>query len=319
MFYFLSDDYTFLKLAHGFNILFLNLYQKIQNMKDVIKEITPIAPEDLFIVLDHPDADFDYPVHYHPEYEINLVMNTYGKRIVGDSIEPFEDLDLVMTGPNLAHAWRGEVVKGNHVITIQFSDELLSMPIMSKRLFSNIKKLLVDSQRGICFSKKVQQNVKDKIINITRIQGFQTVLEFLSLLYELSISDRYALVSSRYDMQETILTSKSRRIEKVCNYMKNHFTEDITLADVAQLVGMSDSAFSHFFKGKTNSTFIDYLNNLRITYACQLLVDTSQTVAEICYHCGFNNMSNFIRMFKRKKAMTPNEYRTFISQMLIKY
>ena len=88
---------------------------------------------------------------------------------------------------------------------------------------------------------------------------------------------------------------------------------------MAELVGMSDSAFSHFFKSKTNTTFIDYVNSLRIAKACQLLSDTNQTVSEICYSSGFNNMSNFIRMFKKKKQYTPNEYRAFMSQILLKY
>ena len=118
-------------------------------MKDIQKEITPIAADDLFIVLNHPNAKFDYPVHYHPDYEINLVMDTYGSRIVGDSVEAFEALDLIMIGPNLPHAWKGEVVEGNHVITIQFSDKLLNFPILEKRLFNPIKQLLLESQRGI--------------------------------------------------------------------------------------------------------------------------------------------------------------------------
>lgn len=288
-------------------------------MKDVQKEIVPIVDEDLFIVLNHPDADFDYSVHYHPEYEINLVMNTHGERIVGDSVEPFNSLDLVMIGPNVAHKWCGKVVEGNHVITIQFSDQFMNLPILNKRLFAPVRKLLVDAQRGICFSQEAQLKLKDKIIELTRMQGFQTVLAFLSLLYELSISDRYTLISNRYDTKETVMSSKSRRIAKVCGYMEEHYSDNISLTDVATLIGMSDSAFSHFFKSKTNTTFIDYLNNLRIAQACQLLTETNQTVAEICYSCGFNNMSNFIRMFKKKKQYTPNEYRNFMSQILLKY
>lgn len=142
------------------------------------KEITPIAADDLFIVLNHPNAKFDYPVHYHPDYEINLVMDTYGSRIVGDSVEAFEALDLIMIGPNLPHAWKGEVVEGNHVITIQFSDKLLNFPILEKRLFNPIKQLLLESQRGIGFSRQTQLVMKDKIIKLTRMQGFHTVLEF---------------------------------------------------------------------------------------------------------------------------------------------
>ncbi len=288
-------------------------------MKDIQKEIIPIVDEDLFIVLNHPNAEFDYSVHYHPEYEINLVMNTYGERIVGDSIEVFKDIDLVMIGPNLSHKWCGKVVEGNHVITIQFSESFLYLPILNKRLFAPIKKLLNDSKQGVCFSRDAQLKIKDKIIELTRLQGFQTALTFFSLLYDLAISDRYTLVSNKYDTRDTVLASKSRRIAKVCSYVEAHFTESIVLSDVAELVGMSDSAFSHFFKSKTNTTFIDYVNSLRIAKACQLLSDTNQTVSEICYNSGFNNMSNFIRMFKKKKQYTPNEYRAFMSQILLKY
>ena len=132
-------------------------------LKDFQKEIIPIADEDLFVVLNHPNAKFDYPVHYHSEYEINLVMNTHGERVVGDSVRQFDELDLVMTGPNVLHAWRGEVVEGNHVITIQFTEGLNDFPIMKKRLFAPIKQLLSDAQHGLYFSKKSTEAIRDKI------------------------------------------------------------------------------------------------------------------------------------------------------------
>lgn len=161
--------------------------------------------------------------------------------------------------------------------------------------------------------------MKDKILKLTKMQGFHTVLEFFSILYELSIADRRILVSNQYDTKDTVRTSKSRRIAKVCEYIEENIEEPIRLGDVAQLVSMSESAFSHFFKKKTNCTFIDYVTNLRIARACQLLSETTHTVAEICYTCGFNNLSNFIRIFKKKKGSTPQEYRMFLQQMLIKY
>lgn len=288
-------------------------------MKDIQREITPISADDLFIVLNHPNAKFDYPVHYHSDFEINLVMNTYGERIIGDSIKTFHNLDLVMIGPNLPHAWKGEVIEGNHVITIQFSDNILNFPILNKRLFGQIKQLLFDSQRGICFSENTMLVMKEKILRLTKMQGFHTVLEFFSILHELSIADRQILISNLYDTKDTIRTSRSRRISKVCEYLEKNYEEPIKLSDAAALVNMSESAFSHFFKKKTNTTFIDYLTNLRIARACQMLTETSQTIAEICYSCGFNNLSNFIRTFKKKKGSTPNEYRVIIEQMLIKY
>lgn len=288
-------------------------------MKEIQKEITPLSTEDLFIVLNHPSAKFDYPVHHHSDFEINLVMNTFGQRIVGDSIEKFSELDLVMIGANLPHAWKGEKVEGNHVVTIQFSDKIQDYPIFDKRLFQNIKNLLQDSQRGLVFSEKTSIIVRDKILRLTKMQGFQTVLEFFSILHELSVADRRILISNQYDTQDVVRTSKSRRIAKVCDYIENNFSSPIRLNDVAELINMSESAFSHFFKKKTRCTFIDYVNNIRIAKACQMLSETTHNVAEICYACGFNNMSNFIRIFKKKKGSTPNEYRIYIEQMLIKY
>ena len=288
-------------------------------MKEIQKEITPISDNDLFIVLDHPNAMFDYPVHYHSDFEINLVLNTYGKRIVGDSVEEFDGLDLIMIGPNVPHAWKGEIIKGNHVITIQFSDQILKFPILEKRLFVPIKQLLFDAQRGLDFAESSKKIVSEKILRLTKMQGFHTVLEFFSILHDLSVADKRVLVSNQFDSSSIIQTTKSRRIAKVCDYIEKNYDKEIKLNDVAKLIGMSESAFSHFFKKKTNCTFIAYLTNIRIAHACQMLTETTSNVAEICYSCGFNNMSNFIRIFKKKKGRTPNEYRAFISQMLIKY
>lgn len=288
-------------------------------MKEIQREITPLSDNDLFIVLNHPSAKFDYPVHHHADYEINLVLDTYGKRIIGDSEEEFSTLDLVMIGPNIPHAWHGEVVEGNHVVTIQFSDKFLNFPILEKRLFSQIRELLYESQRGVCFPEKTKLEIKDKILRLTKMQGFQTVLEFLSILHELSISDRSVLMANKYDTQSIVRTSKSRRIAKVCNYIENNFEKQIKLSEVAEMVNMSESAFSHFFKKKTSCTFIDYVINLRVARACQMLSETTHSIAEICFLCGFNNLSNFIRIFKKKKGSTPSEYRALIEQMLIKY
>ncbi|MFT4222100.1 AraC family transcriptional regulator [Dysgonomonas sp.] len=288
-------------------------------MIEIQKEITPLSHDDLFIVLNHHSAKFDYPIHYHSDYEINLVLDTYGKRIVGDSDEEFHALDLVMIGPNIPHAWRGEIIEGNHVVTIQFSEKLLNFPILEKRLFNQIKELLIESQRGIVFSENTQKEIKERILALTKMQGFQTVLEFLSILYKLSISDRRVLMSYKYDCQSLTRTSKSLRMAKIYDYIEKNYEKQIRQTDVADLIDMSESAFSRFFKKKTSCTFIDYLISLRIAKACLMLSETTHSVTEICYLCGFNNLSNFIRIFKKKKGCTPNEYRTLIEQMLIKY
>ena len=119
-------------------------------MSEIQQEICPITGDDLFIILDHINAKFEYPIHCHPEYEINLVINTKGTRVVGDSEESFEGLDFVMTGPYVPHVWKSEE-ETNHVVTIQFSDDLINFQIMNKRLFLPIKQLLIDSVQGLHF------------------------------------------------------------------------------------------------------------------------------------------------------------------------
>ena len=287
-------------------------------MSEIQQEICPITGDDLFIILDHINAKFEYPIHCHPEYEINLVINTKGIRVVGDSEEAFSDLDFVMTGPYIPHVWKSEL-ETNHVVTIQFSEELLNFQIMNKRLFLPIKQLLLDSMQGLCFYGPEAERIKDEIVELTKLQGFQTATKFLSILNELAHAPRRKLVSNLYESERLIHHSKSRRISKVCKFIEENISQKITLSDAASLVNMSDSAFSHFFKKKTGISFITYVNNLRVAKACDLLASTSLSASEICYDCGFNNKSNFIRIFTKRKNMTPIEYRNHITQLLIKY
>ncbi len=287
-------------------------------MNEIQQEIVPITQDDLFVILNHPNAKFDYPIHCHPEYEINLVMKTSGTRVVGDYEEAFDGLDIVMTGPYVPHVWKSDLVT-NHVITIQFSSDLLSFQMINKRLFMPIRQLLIDSTQGLQFYGADAERIRDEIMELTRIQGFQTATKFLNLLNFMAAAPRRKLVSNMYESENLVNSSKSRRISKACKYIEENISQKISLAEVAALVNMSESAFSHFFKKKTGISFITYVNNLRVAKACDLLASTSLSASEICYDCGFNNKSNFIRIFTKRKNMTPVEYRNHITQLLIKY
>ena len=287
-------------------------------MNEIQQEIVPITQDDLFVIMNHPNAKFDYPIHCHPEYEINLVMKTSGTRVVGDYEETFSDLDIVMTGPYVPHVWKSDLLT-NHVITIQFSSDLLSFQMINKRLFMPIRQLLVDSTQGLQFYGAESERIRDEIMELTRIQGFQTATKFLTLLNFMATAPRRKLVSNMYESENLMNSSKSRRITKACKFIEENIAQKISLAEVAALVNMSESAFSHFFKKKTGISFITYVNNLRVAKACDLLASTSLSASEICYDCGINNKSNFIRIFTKRKNMTPIEYRNHITQLLIKY
>lgn len=288
---------------------FIFLYAVYPMNKRIVREITPITKDDFFIVLNHFNAKFDFPVHYHPEYELNLVLYSSGKRIVGDSIKNYQDTDLVLVGPNTPHAWTGEQEGGVRVITIQFQSDLLGEHILSRKLTLPIKELLERSKAGVLFSEETTAVMADRILKLTQTRGFDSLLDFLSILYDLSIS-RNQLNLSSLSYVGQFDTSKSRRIKMVNHYLYENFSNPVRIEDVARLVNMSPSAFSHFFKKRTQRSFTDYLTELRIGHAARLLIETEKNISEICFESGFNNISNFNRSFKMQKGCTPSEFRS---------
>lgn len=287
-------------------------------IKNIEREITPVSHSDYFIILYHENAEFDFPFHYHPECELNLVLNSSGKRIVGDSIENYAHFDLVLVGSNTPHKWTGNSENKNcKVITIQFSPDIFPSTLLDKNLMSPIKLLLENSDKGIVFSKETINNIKTKIIELSNMHGFDSILAFQSIIFDLALSRNQKLLSSRSFLDE-VDKPYSRRIKKVIDYVNKNYTENIKLIDVAELVAMTETAFSHFFKKRTSKSFSDYLIDIRIGHASKELLETNNSITEICYNCGFNNISNFNRIFKKKKGFAPKEFRN-IRQDIIKF
>lgn len=278
-------------------------------MKNIRREITPINEHDFYVLQNHFNAQFDYPIHYHPEYELNLVFNTKGKRVIGDSYEKYADLDMVLVGSNTLHAWTGENFNTNaRVITIQFAADFLSRQTLSRNVMSPIKKLLANAQQGVTFEGNDIEILKGKVIELTTEQGFNGVLKFLSLLYDMSMC-AYKLILPHASTIKASDVITNNRILKVCNYLQLNFKRKITIDEVANLINMSPSAFSHFFKKRTYRSFTNYLIDLRISNACKILIETDESIVNICYDNGFSNLSNFNKLFKNRKDITPKEFR----------
>jgi AraC-like DNA-binding protein/quercetin dioxygenase-like cupin family protein len=287
-------------------------------MKNIIREITPLTNEEFFVVLYHPNAKFDFPTHYHPEYEINYVEKAKGTRVVGETVCSYEDTDLVITGPNIYHSWQSETGGAELVITIQFQKDLLPVSFHNKKLLSPIREMLDRSNRGIEFSKETIDRVAPKIKNLINENGFESFLDFLSILHEMAISDNQKVLCSQTFSPE-IDMFKSRRIRMATAYINKNFQNKIKISDVADMIGMTNSSFCHFFKKRTRKSFVDYLNEVRIGHASVQLIETTKTISEVCYNCGFNNVSNFNRIFRTKKGLTPSEFRKFNQQQIMKY
>ncbi len=281
-------------------------------MKDIQQEITPVESDDLFVVLDHRDAKFDYPIHCHAEYEINLVLHSVGKHIISTREEPFSEVDLVIIAPFVPHVWKGQE-EGNRVITVQFSGKMQDFPMLQLRQFRSIEGFLRRAVPAAKFHLSQDDPLIDEVLALAGARDFEATLDFLRLLN--SMSERGFTILGDWDTQ--MRASRSRRVAKVIEYSKKHLGETIRLSDVSSLVGMSDSAFSHFFKKHTNLSYVNYLNGLRISQACRELESTAMSVSEICWNCGFNNKSNFNRLFLQAKGMTPTDYRKYISRILV--
>lgn len=281
-------------------------------MSNILSEITPISERDCFYLAERHKTQFSYPLHKHPEYELNFVGNAKGAhRVVGDSIEIVGDFDMCLLGSGIEHEWQQyECVSPDiHEITIQFANDLISESLLEKNYMSSIKKLLKDSEHGVCFSMEAILHTYDKLEELLKIgNGFYQVLKLFEILYELSQSDYRLLASSAF--ANTEVTAESRRVQKVTDYVAKHFKEEIRLQDLSDLVGMTPSAFSRFFKLRTHKSISDYIIDVRLGYAARKLADSAMSILEICYTSGFNNISYFNRIFKKKKGCTPTEFRS---------
>lgn len=291
-----------------------NFVTKPNCMSSILREITPLSPKDCLYIADRVKSEFTYPIHSHDEYELNFVAHAAGvKRIVGDSIEIIGEYDLVLiTGKDLAHAWLQNNCKLNSVreVTIQFSSNLFFNNFLHKNQFDSIREMLEKAQKGISFPLEAIMRVYHMLDTIAHgEQGFYTVMKFLTILHELSEFSEAAKRLSSNSFTQLPVDNSSRRIKKVQHYVYENYKKDIRLDQMADLIGMSPVAFSRFFKMRTGQSLTDYIIEVRLGNATRLLIESRMTIAEICYDCGFNNISNFNRLFKKSKQYAPSEFR----------
>jgi len=278
-----------------------------------IREITPLTDVDCFYIADRHKSVFDFPIHCHHEFEINFIANAAGvRRTVGDSSEIVGDCDLVLiTSPDLEHVWEQGDCTSHDVreITIQFTEDVLPASLLRKTQFASIRTMLERARCGLAFPMPAIMQVYARLDALaTHGKGFPAFLDFLNLLYELSRCEgARTLSTSSFARIET--RNESRRVERVQRFIAEHLHGELRLETLAELVGMTPVAFSRFFRQRTGRRLSDYIIEQRIGLAARMLVDSSQTVAEICYDCGFNTLSNFNRLFKQRKGCSPREFR----------
>lgn len=288
----------------------------MNNELQILHEITPLMDGDALYIADRHKTEFTYPVHVHDVYELNFVEHCAGAhRIVGDSVETIGDYDLVLiTSPNLEHVWEQADCQSPdiHEITIQFKFGMGDSDadgFFAKTAMASISHMMHEAQRGLAFPMTAIMKVYEPLHQLSSTQDrFSMLIAFLQILNTLSHCEgAHALATTSF--AKVNVEDDSRRILKVKNYISAHYAEVIKLGTLAQLANMSESAFSRFFKLHTGKTLSDYIIDIRLGFAARKLIETNQSVAEIGFSCGYNNLSNFNRIFRRKKGCSPTQFR----------
>lgn len=287
-------------------------------MGKVLTEITRLSEKDCFYIVERHKTEFTYPLHQHKEYELNFIENGKGvRRIVGDSVEEIGDYELVLIGGEaLEHVWEQGNCRSTDIreITIQFPGDIFGSGLLSRNQFASIKRMLARAGHGLSFPLASIMKIYSVLDTIASEQErFIQFLKFLYILYELSVSDDSRVLASS-SFAHSAKSTESRRVQKVKQYIDDNYSKPLKLAELADLVGMSPVAFSRFFRRRTDRTLSDYIVDIRLGHAARMLVDTTKNVSEICYECGFNNLSNFNRTFKAKRNYTPREFRAMFKK-----
>lgn len=279
----------------------------------IIHEITPLMGKDVLYIADRHKKEFTYPIHNHSVYELNFVENAKGvRRIVGDSREVIGDYDLcLITSPDLEHVWEQNECHSDDIreITVQFDFSMSDETLFGRNPYASITRMMQEAKKGLSFPLQAIMKVYGMLDTLSSVKdGFYAVQQFLTILYELSrCENARTLASSSY--AKVTVEDDNRRILKVKNYISKNYMDELRLPELASLAGMSSSAFSRFFKLHTGRNISEYIIDLRLGYAARMLVDTAKSISEIGFDCGFNNLSNFNRIFKKKKGCSPSEFR----------
>jgi len=268
---------------------------------------------------------FIVPWHYHPAIEIMYITRGIGTRFVGDCIEQYEEGDVCMIGPNLPHEWRNDDAYFDKesglratCICLFFKREIFDPNFIRLPEMNNIRDLIERSRRGLKFTGNSKLEITRFIRSSVNDVGVRKVTNLLTLLELMATSTEYELLAS-VGFTNSVNSEDFERFNKVYKFLVKNFATSIRLEEVSTLVGLTPTAFCRYFKERTKKTFVEYLNEMRIGYSKKLLLENKMKISTISGEVGFPNLSNFIRIFKKKKGSTPQEYRMFLQQMLIKY
>ncbi len=274
-----------------------------------------IPPENSSIHVRDEDCNyFDNPWHFHPELEINYILKSTGTRFVGDNTGHFTPGDLILLGPNLPHYWKNDIAyydsknqNASRAIVIRFHRDFLGREQNQIPEMESMKHLFDNARRGIQFLGNTQR-IKRTIRYMAKAEGLERIILFLKALDLMAKHQEITYLSSEGFMS-SVRPSHEKRMNDVYDYITNNFMHEISLKNIAEKAHMNPSSFSRYFKQSTGKTLTTFIHDIRIGYACKLLIQGDLNIAQIVFESGFRNQAYFNKVFLDKKKVTPWEYR----------
>lgn len=280
-------------------------------MKIVPFQIPKNAGEAIRVQVDDMPHLYNH-LHQHPEIQLTVVKESHGTLIAGDYVGPFHAGDVFVIGGNQPHVFRNEekfFKKRSRAlaITIFFDETTLGENFWQLEEMKSLQQFLKNSSGGFRIKGKKKKLLAEKINLIATVEGIERLIIFLEILKQLG-SRKEMQPLSKPIIQRNIKTYDGSRLNKVLEFTFKEFQRTIKLKEVSTLANLTPEAFCKYFKTRTRKTYINFLNEIRINHACRLLTQ-ERTIADICYDAGFTNLSNFNRIFKKIKKVSPNEWR----------
>ncbi|TAE22707.1 MAG: AraC family transcriptional regulator [Cytophagales bacterium] len=289
-------------------------------MKALLEKLAPTA-DSSFKLYEFRYPYYPTPWHFHPEYELVLITKSYGQRIVGNHVGDFTEGDLVLIGPNLPHVYRNapEYLEPNSTllaesIVVHFLPDFLGVNFWNSIEMAPVRTILHRSAVGLQITGAVRERVVAVLVALSSVKGMRRLLALLDLLMQLAEAPESELVPLSTEPIEGSNPGEDEKLNRVLTYIAQHYQQPITLTELADLLSMSIPSVCRFFKKRTRKSIVQFTNEVRVSHACRLLLDSSRGIAQVAYESGFNNISNFNRQFREIKSMSPQGFRKVVGK-----
>lgn len=266
-------------------------------------------------VISREDSFFQSPFHSHPELELVYIKESFGKRIVGNSVTQFVPGDMVFLGSDIPHVWLNDEIYYQEISTLKakaivvyFSKDIFGRTFYEQKETQKITNLFSQAEKGLVITGKTNEKIARKLEKLTSKQNFEIIVGLFEILSILSESNEIEFINNDFYLPINN-ESKSDRLSDVFDYVKENYREEISLIEIAKVANLTPTSFCRMFKLKTKKSFVEYLNAIRVSNACKLLLETDKGISEIAYECGYKTASNFNQLFKKLTGTTPKEYR----------